>query len=165
MLGQSAPKREAVTWYHWPVAMSTAKMLIGYERNGGNYYFFNDVPFPRGYAYYTGPDLVKLGGTYSAPLFYPDWSIGSLLYIKRVAANGFYDYGKVGDWPYRSTGAELVFDVAVFHWPAIRVGVREAYRIDFGNPRMNVFLAFGWLHKSRFERYWTNARPAHAPVA
>ena len=123
------------------------------------------MPFPRGYAYYTGPDLVKLGGTYSAPLFYPDWSIGSLLYIKRVAANGFYDYGKVGDWPYRSTGAELVFDVAVFHWPAIRVGVREAYRIDFGNPRMNVFLAFGWLHKSRFERYWTNARPAHAPVA
>ena len=35
MLGQSAPKREAVTWYHWPVAMSTAKMLIGYERSGG----------------------------------------------------------------------------------------------------------------------------------
>jgi hypothetical protein len=116
----------------------------GYERNSGNYYFFNEVPFPRGYTYYTGADLVKLGSTYSAPLFYPDWSIGSLLYIKRVAADGFYDYGKVGDLLYRSTGAELVFDVALFHWPAIRIGMREAYRIDFGNPRMNVFLAFGW---------------------
>jgi hypothetical protein len=116
----------------------------GYERNGGNYTFFHEVPFPRGYASYTGGDLVKLGSTYSVPVFYPDWSIGSLLYIKRVAAEGFYDYGKVGDLLYRSTGADLVFDVAVFHWPAVRIGMREAYRIDFGNTRLNAFVAFGW---------------------
>jgi hypothetical protein len=116
----------------------------GYERNDGNYYFSRQVQFPRGYTYYTGPNLTKLASTYSAPLFYPDWSLGQLLYIKRIAANAFYDYGMVGPMLYRSTGAELVFDVNVFHFPAVRVGVREAYRIDYRNTRLNPFLEFGW---------------------
>jgi WD40 repeat protein len=116
----------------------------GYERNDGSYYFSRQVQFPRGYTYYTGPNLTKLGSTYSVPLLYPDWSIGQLLYIKRIAANGFYDYGKVGPTLYRSTGAELVFDVNIFHFPGVRVGVREAYRIDYRNARLNAFLAFGW---------------------
>lgn len=116
----------------------------GYERTDGNYYFIRDIQFPRGYTYYTGPNLTKFGSTYSAPLFYPDWSIGQLLYIKRIAANGFFDYGQVGETLYRSTGVELVFDVALLHWPSIRVGVREAYRLDYRNARMNPFLEFGW---------------------
>jgi len=116
----------------------------GYERNNGNYFFRREVQFPRGYTYYTGPNLTKLGSTYEAPLFYPDWSIGQLLYIKRVAANGFYDWGRVGPTLYRSTGAELVFDVALLHFPVVRVGWREAYRIDYRNARMNAFVEFRW---------------------
>jgi hypothetical protein len=116
----------------------------GYERNDGNYYFSRQVRFPRGYTYYTGPNLTKLASTYSVPLLYPDWSVGQFLYIKRIAANAFYDYGKVGQTLYRSTGAELVFDVNVFHFPGVRVGVREAYRIDYRNTRLNPFLEFGW---------------------
>ena len=116
----------------------------GYERNDGNYYFARQIQFPRGYTYYTGPNLTKLSGTYGVPLLYPDWSVGQLLYIKRIAANAFYDYGKVGPTLYRSTGAELVFDVNIFHFPGIRVGVREAYRLDYRNARLNPFLAFGW---------------------
>jgi hypothetical protein len=116
----------------------------GYERNDGNYYFSRQVQFPRGYTYYTGPDLTKLAGTYSLPLLYPDWSVGQFLYIKRIAANAFYDYGKVGPLLYRSTGAELVFDVHLFHFPGIRVGLREAYRLDYHNARLNPFVAFGW---------------------
>src|ERR1035438_6029527 len=116
----------------------------GYERNDGNYYFQREVQFPRGYTYYTGPNLTKLSSTYAVPLLYPDWSIGQLLYIKRIAANAFYDYGKVGPTLYRSTGAELVFDVSVLHWPGVRVGLREAYRLDYRNTRLNPFLEFGW---------------------
>jgi hypothetical protein len=78
------------------------------------------------------------------PLLYPDWSIGQFLYIKRIAADAFYDYGEVGQTLYRSTGPELVFDLNIFHWPGIRVGVREAYRVDYRNTRLNPFLAFGW---------------------
>jgi hypothetical protein len=75
---------------------------------------------------------------------YPDLAIGQFLYIKRVAANAFYDYSSADNRLYRSTGAELVFDVNLFHWPAFRVGVREAYRLDFGNQRLQPFVAFGW---------------------
>ena len=91
-----------------------------------------------------GRNLVSLSSTYGIPLWYPDWSIGSLLYIKRIAGYGFYDYGRQDNRMYRSTGAELVFDVNVFHWPAIRVGLRESYRLDFRNTRLQPFVAFGW---------------------
>jgi hypothetical protein len=116
----------------------------GHERNDGSYTFSRQIQFPRGYTAYTVPNLTKLSSTYEVPLFYPDWSLGQFLYIKRVAVNGFYDYGKAADLLYRSTGAELVFDVNVFHWPGVRVGVREAYRLDYHNARLNPFIAFGW---------------------
>jgi hypothetical protein len=116
----------------------------GYERNDGSYLFSRTVPFSRGYTAYTGRNLTTFSSTYSVPLLYPDLAIGQLLYIKRVAGNAFYDYGKEDSRLYRSTGAELVFDVNLFHWPTFRVGVRESYRLDHHNWRLQPFLAFGW---------------------
>ena len=116
----------------------------GYERNDGSYLFSRTVPFARGYTAYTGRNLTTLSSTYSVPLLYPDLAIGQLLYIKRVAGNAFYDYGKQDDRFYRSTGVEVVFDVSIFHWPGFRVGVRESYRLDYGNRRLQPFVAFGW---------------------
>ena len=132
--------------YALPGLISHQALVLetGYERTDGNYYFQRTVQFPRGYTYYTSASLTKFGSTYEAPLFYPDWSLGQLLYIKRVAANGFYDYGQAASTLYRSTGAELVFDVGLLHFPAVRVGLREAYRIDYRNARMNAFVEFGW---------------------
>jgi hypothetical protein len=102
------------------------------------------VPFPRGYTAYTGRNLMTLSGTYSVPIWYPDLAIGQLLYIKRVAANAFYDYGKQDNRLFRSTGAEVVFDVNLFHWPGFRVGVRDSYRLDYRNRKLQPFVAFGW---------------------
>ena len=116
----------------------------GYERNDGNYIFGREVQFPRGYRYYAAANLTKFGGTYEAPLFYPDWSIGRFLYIKRVSAGGFYDWGRAASTLYRSTGGELVFDAALLHFPVLRVGVRQSYRIDYRNARMNAFVEFRW---------------------
>src|SRR5215471_151738 len=116
----------------------------GYERNNGSYLFSRTVPFPRGYTAYTGRNLTTLSGSYSVPLWYPDLAIGQLLYIKRVAGNTFYDYGKQDNRLYRSAGAEVVFDVNLFHWPGFRVGVRESYRLDYCNRRLQPFVAFGW---------------------
>jgi len=76
------------------------------------------------------------------PLLYPDLAISQLAYIKRVAGNLFYDYGKVGNQLYRSTGVEAVFDLNFLHFPYnFRLGVRYAYRIDFGNARIQPFVA------------------------
>jgi hypothetical protein len=116
----------------------------GYERDDGNYTFSRQVSFSRGYTSLTTTQFTKLAGTYSMPLFYPDWALGQLLYVKRVAGNAFYDYGQTSDRLYRSTGVELVFDVNIFHWPGFRIGVRDAYRIDYRDKRINPFIAYGW---------------------
>ncbi|HUI80805.1 MAG TPA: hypothetical protein VLY24_22925, partial [Bryobacteraceae bacterium] len=116
----------------------------GYTRSDGNYYFFRDIGFPRGYTPYTVTKLTKFSGNYSLPLLYPDWSLFRFLYIKRISGNAFYDYGRTPDRLYRSTGAELIFDFHILHFPGFRMGVRDSYRIDFHNKRIQPFVAFGW---------------------
>jgi len=116
----------------------------GYERNDGNYLFSQQLLFPRGYQAYTVPNLTKFSGNYRLPLLYPDWSLFRFLYIKRISGNAFYDYGRAGDRLYRSTGAEVIFDFHILHFPGFRMGVRDAYRIDFRNKRIQPFVAFGW---------------------
>jgi len=117
----------------------------GYERQHGTYYFSSQIQFPRGYTPFTGADLTKFSGTYRAPLFYPDWALGQLLYLKRISADAFYDYGKVVNRQYRSAGIEAVFDLNLLHFPEpLRMGVRYAYRIDYQNRRIQPFLAYSW---------------------
>jgi len=122
----------------------------GHERNDGNYLFRREVAFPRGYTPYSVASITRLSGTYSAPLFYPDWSLGQVLFVKRISADAFFDHAQAIDYGspvnrlYRSTGIEMIFDLNVFHWPGFRVGLREAYRIDYRNRRLQPFLAFGW---------------------
>jgi len=117
----------------------------GYERNLGNYFFSSETQFPRGYTAVTGKNFTKLSTSYAVPLFYPDWAMGHLLYVKRVSANVFYDYGKVDQLHYRSTGLETLFDLNFLHFPeTLRAGVRYAYRLDFHNARIRPFVAFSW---------------------
>ncbi len=117
----------------------------GYERNLGNYYFSSELRFPRGYTAVTGRDFTKLSTSYAFPLFYPDWALGHLLYVKRVSANVFYDYGKLDDILYRSAGAEMLFDVNLLHFPpTLRAGVRYAYRLDYRNARIGPAVEYRW---------------------
>jgi hypothetical protein len=117
----------------------------GREEQHGSYYFSSQIRFPRGYSPFTAADLTKYSATYEMPLLYPDLALSQLAYIKRVAGNVFYDYGKVGNMLYRSTGVEAVFDLNFLHFPYnFRFGVRYAYRIDLGNKRIQPFVAFNW---------------------
>jgi hypothetical protein len=117
----------------------------GYERQHGSYTFSSEILFPRGYHAFAGADLTKYSATYEMPLLYPDLSILQAAYIKRISGNLFYDYGRVGNQLYRSTGAEAVFDLNFLHFPQpFRVGVRYSYRIDYGNKRIEPFIAFNW---------------------
>jgi len=76
--------------------------------------------------------------------------VGQVLFVKRISADAFFDHAQAIDYGspvnrlYRSTGIEMIFDLNVFHWPGFRVGLREAYRIDYRNQRLQPFLAFGW---------------------
>jgi hypothetical protein len=117
----------------------------GYERQNGNYYFSSNIQFPRGYRAFTGSDLTKLSANYKFPFLYPDLSISQLVYIKRVSGNLFYDYGKVAQTQYRSTGAELLFDIGLLHFPGtLQGGIRYAWLLDYRSSRVQPFIQFGW---------------------
>jgi hypothetical protein len=117
-----------------------------------NLYSFRNVVFkPRGYSYDpTEESFYSILTNYEFPLLYPDLSLGPFLYIKRIKANIFYDYGRetvitnvffnedignfnIGDFwfandsknTYASVGAELTFDFNIMRFPIdIEMGIR-----------------------------------------
>jgi len=95
----------------------------------------------RGYAYtYRTRQQIAFKADYSFTLFNPDFSIGSLAYIKRVRSNLFYDLtrnqaNETSGWNTLSSyGADLIVD-----WNALRLnypislGVRVINPINYGN--------------------------------
>ncbi len=97
-----------------------------------NYRFSDFVNYPRGYSGAENTDLISLEFNYKLPLFYPDLSIGSLLYLKRFKLNLFYDMAEGwGDGyrdSYKSTGAELTVDLHLLRFTIpFELGVRGIY--------------------------------------
>ncbi len=126
-----------------------------------NEYFFNNrMPYPRGVSGQTFENFFTLRANYALPLLHPDLRIGPFVYIQRIKANLFYDYGygstnvsrRVGsldlslqsDKAYYSTGVELTFDFNVMRaLPLLEMGVRASYQPDTGTS--NVELLIGSL--------------------
>ena len=97
----------------------------------------NRIDFPRGYQATVSEQFSRISADYAFPVVYPDFSLGALLYLKRIRADLFYDlsYGKNilgGDVPftgiYQSWGSEILAD---FHLIRIifpfSAGVRVGY--------------------------------------
>lgn len=61
--------------------------------NNGLYLFSSPIFFPRGQTYRGFENLSTLSAEYRLPLIDPDLSLGRILYIKRIKANLFADYG------------------------------------------------------------------------
>jgi len=110
-----------------------------------DYTFQSRMPLVRGYQ--TTPDI--LGSlNYAFPLFYPDISMASLLFIKRVRATLFYDYGLLegrhGDdfQQCRSFGAELTFDFnpLTLYYLELNAGIRYSYRVENGERMIEIIL-------------------------
>ena len=111
-------------------------LQANYERQQTDNYRYQAVyQFPRGYRYRYHDEFIKGSINYSLPLLYPDWSLGGLFYLKRVKANGFYDYG-IGDLQqshkmYRSAGFEVLLDHHWFTWFfSLEMGYRYSYAVD-----------------------------------
>ncbi len=106
------------------------------ERKKSNAYDFSDlISYPRGFSGQENHKLCSFFINYKFPLFYPDFSAGSVAYFKRFKLNLFFDYseGKTGTRydHYRSTGAELTADLHLlrFVFP-FELGVRGLYFPD-----------------------------------
>ena len=133
-------------------AHHSLRLVGAYERqepaNAHPYRFASEQPFVRGYDYEFHRRFYQGAVNYALPLLYPDWNLGALVYLKRIKANLFYDYGRGEDDSqppeiYQSAGAELTTNFHPFSLPIpLDMGMRYAYRFDEGDSRFEaVFLA------------------------
>jgi hypothetical protein len=104
-----------------------------YHRNITTFYTYdNIINFPRGYIGVMDEQVMSLALNYKLPLFYPDLSLGSLVYFKRFKLNLFFDWAQ--GWTgkrvniYQSTGVELTTDLHLlrFLYP-FDLGVRAVF--------------------------------------
>jgi len=111
----------------------------GYQQKCGREYLFGDiVSLPHGYDATGLKKIFVVKGAYEMPLFYPDWSIGSLFYIKRFRASAYYDYAHITDvnnhnYDLSSAGLAILADFHFLRFLApLSMGIRATYRFDNG---------------------------------
>jgi hypothetical protein len=103
-----------------------------WNSNEGHNLFADVITLPRGTSGFSSEKLFSVSVNYKLPLFYPDWSAGSVLYFKRFKLNIFYDFAQGTDagtiHTTSSTGGELTADLHVlrFVFP-FELGVRGYY--------------------------------------
>ncbi len=105
-----------------------------YQQRLGKDYIFSDlVNLPHGFDSGNFKKTLVCNSSYEMPLFYPDWSIGSLLYIKRFRASFYYDYAYVVEkdnnrHSLSSAGIAVVSDFHFLRFLApISLGIRTTY--------------------------------------
>lgn len=109
------------------------KLYGGYQERVTFYYPYSDqIILPRGFTHLYPGKVFSGSANYSFPVFYPDWKIGPVIYLKRMNANLFYDHAVNFDTaPYEnyiSTGIDLTFDFHLFRWFApLEAGLRTIY--------------------------------------
>ncbi len=102
------------------------------DKDINSYSFSNLVAYPRGYTGARDEDLLSMKFNYKFPLWYPDFSFGSVVYLKRIKLNVYYDWAN-GKNPgyinnYQSTGAELTADFHLLRFVVpIQMGARSMY--------------------------------------
>ncbi len=102
------------------------------EKDVMSYSFSNLISYPRGYTNAYDVELISLSANYKLPLWYPDFSFGSVIYLKRLKLNVFYDWAE-GKNPgyvnkYQSTGCELSADFNLLRFVApLEFGIRSLY--------------------------------------
>lgn len=104
------------------------------QSSDGIYRGTNDIPMVSGWGHFRSPFVKNtLMANYRLPLFYPDWSIGSVAYIKRFQGLLFSDFQnmKEGATP-KSFGIGLSADVNVFRYvlPDINISTKLTYIND-----------------------------------
>lgn len=103
------------------------------------------LEFPRGYNQESTNILFISRINYLFPLFYPDFSLFWLMYIKRIKCKIFYDYGKSKKYNhknqkyinkiYNSYGIELTSDMHILRiiFP-LNIGTRISFSNEFKKP-------------------------------
>jgi len=131
------------------------------EKSFTTSYSFSDfIRYPRGFQSYLNNKMYSVAADYKIPLFYPDFSIGKLAYIKRIKTSLFYDFawlslpardknGKIYPNYYelnmKSFGVELTSDLHILRFFApVEFGFRTVYRPDYNDLQFNLLLSINF---------------------
>lgn len=117
------------------------------EQRRDTYEFSSEIAVPRGFSSRYHDRLTKVGVAYHLPLLYPDLAIGPLVYSRRVQGTVFSDIARGRDRAgdrvvnYRSIGAELTTDIALFGTRSTtRLGVRLSQRLTGDRRTVTQFI-------------------------
>jgi hypothetical protein len=115
------------------------------KTNGGLYGFSDIIPNPRGYVNILADKIYTLKFNYATPILHPDLSLGSILYLKRVRINAFYDQCLSENNLYRSSGMDIIFDMHLLNFIApISFGIRPTYLIGEQKFTYDILLNIGF---------------------
>jgi hypothetical protein len=130
------------------------KIKPGYQYQKPRQYLFNsNFDFPRGIQKKRTEKLAKIYSDYVFPIAYPDWNLGSFLYLKRIRGDVFLDYarnsyravnqaGTAYYWAKQnnfSFGAELIVD---YHLLRMTFPLNSGLRLGFAPTENNFFVEF-----------------------
>jgi hypothetical protein len=143
---------------YWPgfVANHSFMLRMGYQyqpNQGAPLYIPRQLlEAPRGHDYlYRTQEQAALKADYAFPLVTPDLSLGSLMYVRRLRANLFYDltYNRAAgesDWTAQSAyGSDLIFD-----WNVVRLsfplttGIRIIYPPAYGRLKAELLFSISF---------------------
>ena len=109
--------------------------------------FAGDISIPAGFGVRTPDEIIRIRPSYSLPLFYPDFSIGTAYYLKRLRGSAFYDYAftlnEVENKTFTSIGADIVTDFHILALPApLSAGVRSAWLPEINEWNFSLIFSF-----------------------
>ncbi len=119
-----------------------------------HYIFPNLIAYPRGSIIRRDDVLQTFTADYAFPLFYPEWAIPSVVYLKRLHLNMFGDWARAGFRPldgegdrvyeqWISVGVDLVAHVHLLgFFSPFDVGLRTTYTTDTRNVNSRLLMSF-----------------------
>lgn len=124
------------------------RVYAAYQDKAGQFNTFGSlVSKARGYTGVEMDNYFSLKADYAFPIFYPDFDIPSIAYLKNVYAHIYYDYnydyGNLTD--YNSTGLELYTQWHFLGTAAVfTLGGRYTYRINSNNNNFEFLIGIGY---------------------
>ena len=117
---------------------STTELNFNYQynsRNANGYEFANQIDFIKGIKNQFPTEYYGGGLTFNLPLFYPDWIIGPVFYVKRVSIKPFYEIASFDKQIHQSFGNDFSFNLCVFGIKLpIEIGLRCGYETLNNKP-------------------------------
>lgn len=124
----------------------------------GSHSFSDAIHYPRGWGKINTTEVYSFTSDYKLPLFYPEWSVGGLVYIQRINASLFADYAFLKGNYYKngyisgtftsnisSYGVELTGDVNFLRFYApVNIGTRVSYLPEVNGVYFDLLLSINF---------------------